>query len=351
MNAFFIVPTNWRAQVGELFMDHPPLEKRLAALAEISREMGKRACSASVRSARRTEPNHFVRSGSTGSSFSSCAFSCELARVVALLLLAGRDERPERAGLEAVDPVDRACRRPRSGTGRRGAGAEAALRELVRDARRPPSPGPRGRGRGRRPTRSRTCPSSARASSPSRRRRPRAALRRPCRPARTRRPKRLEDDGADAGRLEPALDVERHGGGREREEPVARRAPSASCARRGCRRDPRYGFAGSCPVRRSPCDSCRRRARPPPSASRARPRPGSSRRSARARGRAACGCRVTSSSAPRAVSSSIADARACSSSVLSRARWIAMPVSCMPRPMPVAASPILTCAWRPSTAP
>jgi heat shock protein HtpX len=41
MNAFFIVPTNWRRQVGELFMDHPPLEKRLAALAKISREMGK----------------------------------------------------------------------------------------------------------------------------------------------------------------------------------------------------------------------------------------------------------------------------------------------------------------------
>jgi heat shock protein HtpX len=40
MNAFFIVPTNWRAQVGELFMDHPPLEKRLAALAKIQREMG-----------------------------------------------------------------------------------------------------------------------------------------------------------------------------------------------------------------------------------------------------------------------------------------------------------------------
>src|SRR6266853_1562387 len=40
MNAFFIVPTNWRQQVGELFMDHPPLEKRLAALAQISREMG-----------------------------------------------------------------------------------------------------------------------------------------------------------------------------------------------------------------------------------------------------------------------------------------------------------------------
>jgi heat shock protein HtpX len=41
MNAFFIVPTNWRQQVGELFMDHPPLEKRLAALAEIARQMGR----------------------------------------------------------------------------------------------------------------------------------------------------------------------------------------------------------------------------------------------------------------------------------------------------------------------
>jgi heat shock protein HtpX len=41
MNAFFIVPTNWRNQVGELFMDHPPLEKRIAALSQIAREMGK----------------------------------------------------------------------------------------------------------------------------------------------------------------------------------------------------------------------------------------------------------------------------------------------------------------------
>jgi heat shock protein HtpX len=41
MNAFFIIPTNVRAQVSELFMDHPPLEKRLARLAEISREMGR----------------------------------------------------------------------------------------------------------------------------------------------------------------------------------------------------------------------------------------------------------------------------------------------------------------------
>jgi heat shock protein HtpX len=41
MNAFFIIPTNWRQQTAELFMDHPPLEKRLAALAEIAREMGR----------------------------------------------------------------------------------------------------------------------------------------------------------------------------------------------------------------------------------------------------------------------------------------------------------------------
>jgi heat shock protein HtpX len=41
MNAFFIVPTNWRSAAGELFMTHPPLEKRLARLAEISREMGR----------------------------------------------------------------------------------------------------------------------------------------------------------------------------------------------------------------------------------------------------------------------------------------------------------------------
>ncbi len=41
MNAFFIVPTSWRSAAGELFMTHPPLEKRLARLAEISRDMGR----------------------------------------------------------------------------------------------------------------------------------------------------------------------------------------------------------------------------------------------------------------------------------------------------------------------
>jgi heat shock protein HtpX len=41
MNAFFIIPTNWRLQMSEIFMDHPPLEKRLAALSAIAREMGR----------------------------------------------------------------------------------------------------------------------------------------------------------------------------------------------------------------------------------------------------------------------------------------------------------------------
>jgi len=41
MNAFFIMPAGWKKASSELFMTHPPLEKRLARLAEISREMGR----------------------------------------------------------------------------------------------------------------------------------------------------------------------------------------------------------------------------------------------------------------------------------------------------------------------
>jgi heat shock protein HtpX len=41
LNAFFIVPTNVKSSFAELFMTHPPLEKRLARLAAISREMGR----------------------------------------------------------------------------------------------------------------------------------------------------------------------------------------------------------------------------------------------------------------------------------------------------------------------
>ena len=41
MNAFFIVPTSVKRRVGELFLTHPPLEKRLARLASIASEMGR----------------------------------------------------------------------------------------------------------------------------------------------------------------------------------------------------------------------------------------------------------------------------------------------------------------------
>jgi heat shock protein HtpX len=41
MNAMFIIPARTKAFASELFMDHPPIEKRLAALAEIAREMGR----------------------------------------------------------------------------------------------------------------------------------------------------------------------------------------------------------------------------------------------------------------------------------------------------------------------
>jgi heat shock protein HtpX len=41
MNAFFIIPASVKSATAELFMDHPPIEKRLAALAEIAREMGR----------------------------------------------------------------------------------------------------------------------------------------------------------------------------------------------------------------------------------------------------------------------------------------------------------------------
>jgi heat shock protein HtpX len=41
MNAFFIIPANVKGSINSLFMTHPPLEKRLAALSEIAREMGR----------------------------------------------------------------------------------------------------------------------------------------------------------------------------------------------------------------------------------------------------------------------------------------------------------------------
>src|SRR5918911_552549 len=41
MNAFFIIPASVKRASSELFMDPPPLEKRLAALSRIAREMGR----------------------------------------------------------------------------------------------------------------------------------------------------------------------------------------------------------------------------------------------------------------------------------------------------------------------
>jgi heat shock protein HtpX len=41
MNAFFIIPTSVKSAGAQLFMTHPPLEKRLEALSRIAREMGR----------------------------------------------------------------------------------------------------------------------------------------------------------------------------------------------------------------------------------------------------------------------------------------------------------------------
>jgi heat shock protein HtpX len=41
MSALFIISPRIKSAFGELFMDHPPIEKRLAALSEIAREMGR----------------------------------------------------------------------------------------------------------------------------------------------------------------------------------------------------------------------------------------------------------------------------------------------------------------------
>src|SRR5205814_2269573 len=41
MNAFFIIPARAKGAISELFMDHPPLEKRIAALPDLARDMGR----------------------------------------------------------------------------------------------------------------------------------------------------------------------------------------------------------------------------------------------------------------------------------------------------------------------
>ena len=39
MNAFFIIPTSVKESVGTLFMTHPPMEKRIAALARLEAQL------------------------------------------------------------------------------------------------------------------------------------------------------------------------------------------------------------------------------------------------------------------------------------------------------------------------
>jgi heat shock protein HtpX len=41
MNAFFIIPASAKRGLEQLFASHPPIEKRLAALSEIARQMGR----------------------------------------------------------------------------------------------------------------------------------------------------------------------------------------------------------------------------------------------------------------------------------------------------------------------
>jgi heat shock protein HtpX len=41
MNAFFIIPTSVKSATSQLFLTHPPLEKRLEALSRIARDMGR----------------------------------------------------------------------------------------------------------------------------------------------------------------------------------------------------------------------------------------------------------------------------------------------------------------------
>ncbi len=41
MNAFYIIPTNVKSSFGQLFLTHPPLEKRLERLGAIAEEMGR----------------------------------------------------------------------------------------------------------------------------------------------------------------------------------------------------------------------------------------------------------------------------------------------------------------------
>ena len=59
MSAFFIIPARAKGAMAELFMDHPPLEKRIAALAEIAREMGRPVAGSTLALQRRFSTRDF----------------------------------------------------------------------------------------------------------------------------------------------------------------------------------------------------------------------------------------------------------------------------------------------------
>ena len=160
-----------------------------------------------------------MRSSSIGSSCSSFAFSSS-SSALSRSCPPRRDERPERAALVAVDPVDRVLVALEAEDRGEQLLAEARCVELRGDEVHARDRDPRAPGRGRSPTRSRTSRSCARSSSPSPARPSRAARRRPSRPRRTRRPRCGLKTSARRPRVQPELDLERHRRRREREQPV-----------------------------------------------------------------------------------------------------------------------------------
>src|SRR5581483_5284773 len=167
---------------------------------------------------------------------------------------------------------------------------------------------------------------------------------------------RLEDDRADACRLERALGLERDRRRADREEPLGGRrlqllAPEEDVAQAQATAAARAQALPRRRPRRSP--SLRRRPpRLPPSASRARSRPAMTPRSARARDRAASGHPLPGprahpcSSARRSRRRAPASPRSCSSRARSRGPCRSSRGRCPSPPRPRAPAP-----RRPSTAP
>src|SRR5579884_501049 len=290
----------------------------------------------------------------------------QLAGVVSLLLLAGRDERPPRPRLEPVDPIDGMVAAPRAAVEAERGGeelaAEAVLLELGGEGV---------------DARDLIVELGVADDHPLEAERVRLAVDRRAGSAGDTAQKLLrlvlglaeltcrhglEDESGVAGRLQRALRVERDGRGREGEEPVGRGLLQLLAAEENVA-EPGQDSGAASSTGSAPAAGCAPVAPGAGSASPAEisfaplPEPTSALSFASssstceaeeicASSRSSCvwSPAVKSSSAPLEVSSSIAAARACISSVLSFARWIARPVSFMCCPIPVAASPTLTWA-------